>query len=100
MRGPLTLVAVNDLAEPADETLMLAYAAVVLACGLGLVWAGDLSWGRNPWDNPFSNTVALAHTSDGGTLRIGEFRRMGWFPKRNGRAPPTHWIRWVWMRSN
>lgn len=26
-RGPLTLVAVNDLAEPADETLMLAYAA-------------------------------------------------------------------------
>ena len=27
VRGPLTLVAVNDLAEPADETLMLAYAA-------------------------------------------------------------------------
>ncbi len=26
-RGRLTLVAVNDLAEPADETLMLAYAA-------------------------------------------------------------------------
>lgn len=26
-RGPLTLAAVNDLAEPADETLMLAYAA-------------------------------------------------------------------------
>jgi len=25
-RGPLTLAAVNDLAEPADETLMLAYA--------------------------------------------------------------------------
>jgi hypothetical protein len=28
--------------------------------------------GRNPWDNPFSNTVALARTSDGGTLRIGD----------------------------
>lgn len=27
VRGPLTLAAVNDLAEPADETLMLAYAA-------------------------------------------------------------------------
>ena len=27
VHGPLTLVAVNDLAEPADETLMLAYAA-------------------------------------------------------------------------
>ena len=26
-RGPLTLVPVNDLAEPADETLMLAYAS-------------------------------------------------------------------------
>jgi len=26
-QGPLTLAAVNDLAEPADETLMLAYAA-------------------------------------------------------------------------
>ena len=27
MQGPLTLAPVNDLAEPADETLMLAYAA-------------------------------------------------------------------------
>ena len=26
-QGPLTLAPVNDLAEPADETLMLAYAA-------------------------------------------------------------------------
>lgn len=41
--------------------------------------------GRNPWDNPFSNEVALARTSDGGTLRIGEFRRAGWFPARGGR---------------
>lgn len=40
--------------------------------------------GNNPWDNPFSNEVALARTSDGGTLRIGEFRRLGWFAP-NGR---------------
>jgi len=41
--------------------------------------------GGNPWNNPFSNEVALARTSDGGTLRIGEFRRLGWFARRNGR---------------
>ena len=41
--------------------------------------------GNNPWDNPFSNEVALARTSDGGTLRIGEFRRLGWFAQRGGR---------------
>jgi predicted dehydrogenase len=41
--------------------------------------------GNNPWDNPFSNSVALARTSDGGTLRIGEFRRLGWFAARPGR---------------
>lgn len=41
--------------------------------------------GRNPWDNPFSNEVAFARTSDGGSLRIGEFRRLGWFAARNGR---------------
>ena len=41
--------------------------------------------GKNPWNNPFSNEVALARTSDGGTLRIGEFRRLGWFATRNGR---------------
>lgn len=41
--------------------------------------------GNNPWDNPFSNEVAFARTSDGGSLRIGEFRRVGWFAARNGR---------------
>lgn len=41
--------------------------------------------GNNPWDNPFSNETALARTSDGGTLRIGEFRRVGWFAARSGR---------------
>ncbi|MBC8011503.1 MAG: Gfo/Idh/MocA family oxidoreductase [Burkholderiales bacterium] len=40
--------------------------------------------GENPWDNPFSNEVTTARTSDGGTLRIGEFRRIGWFAP-NGR---------------
>ena len=29
--------------------LLLGYAALVLACGLALVAAGDLSWGRAPW---------------------------------------------------
>lgn len=41
--------------------------------------------GANPWDNPFSNETVLARTSDGGSLRIGEFRRLGWFPARGGR---------------
>ncbi len=40
--------------------------------------------GNNPWDNPFSNEVAIARTSDGGSLRVGEFRRIGWFAP-NGR---------------
>lgn len=52
---------------------------------------GGYGAGRNPWDNPFSNTVVLAQTSDGGSLRVGEFRRLGWFAERNGRevAMPT-----------
>ncbi|MCX7299987.1 MAG: Gfo/Idh/MocA family oxidoreductase [Rhodobacterales bacterium] len=41
--------------------------------------------GKNPWDNPFSDTVMLGRTSDGGTIRVGEFRRLGWFAERNGR---------------
>lgn len=41
--------------------------------------------GNNPWNNPFSNEVALARTSDGGMIRVGEFRRIGWFAQRNGR---------------
>ena len=58
--------------------------------------------GRNPWDNPFSNTVALARTSDGGTLRIGEFRRLGWFPLRNGREVmmPTFYASDACMESS
>jgi predicted dehydrogenase len=46
---------------------------------------GGYGTGRNPWDNPFSNTVALGRTSDGGSIRIGEFRRLGWFAERSGR---------------
>lgn len=31
--------------------------------------------GNNDWDNPFSNETALMRTSDGGAIRINEFRR-------------------------
>ncbi|MBM3933424.1 MAG: Gfo/Idh/MocA family oxidoreductase [SAR202 cluster bacterium] len=34
--------------------------------------------GANHWDNIFSNESALMRTSDGGMLRINEFRRVGW----------------------
>jgi predicted dehydrogenase len=34
--------------------------------------------GGNLWDNPFSNESALVRTSDGGMMRINEFRRVGW----------------------
>lgn len=34
--------------------------------------------GANLWDNPFSNQSALVRTSDGGMMRINEFRRIGW----------------------
>lgn len=34
--------------------------------------------GGNHWDNPFSNQSALMRTSDGGMVRINEFRRVGW----------------------
>lgn len=33
--------------------------------------------GVNVWDNLFSNEIALFRTSDGGTCRINEFRRVG-----------------------
>lgn len=33
--------------------------------------------GRNFWDNPWSNQSALMQTSDGGMLRLNEFRRCG-----------------------
>jgi predicted dehydrogenase len=34
--------------------------------------------GANQWDNLFSNETALMRTSDGGMIRINEFRRIGW----------------------
>jgi len=34
--------------------------------------------GKNLWDNPFSDETALMRTSDGGMVRINEFRRVGW----------------------
>lgn len=46
--------------------------------------SGDGVFGRgcNKWDNPFSNETALFRTSDGGTARINEFRRVGWYSSR------------------
>ena len=32
----------------------------------------------NLWENPFSNETAIMRTTDGGMLRINEFRRVGW----------------------
>ena len=34
--------------------------------------------GANMWDNVFSNETAMMRTSDGGMMRINEFRRIGW----------------------
>lgn len=34
--------------------------------------------GGNLWDNPYSNQTALFRMSDGGSMRINEFRRAGW----------------------
>lgn len=34
--------------------------------------------GKNLWDNPFSDQTALMRTSDGGMVRVNEFRRVGW----------------------
>ena len=34
--------------------------------------------GANLWGNVFSNETALMRTSDGGMMRINEFRRIGW----------------------
>lgn len=39
---------------------------------------GVFGEGANFWDNPFSNETALMRTSDGGMMRINEFRRLGW----------------------
>lgn len=35
--------------------------------------------GRNLWNNPFSNEYALMQTSDGGSMRVTEARRVGLF---------------------
>jgi predicted dehydrogenase len=40
--------------------------------------------GANDWDNTFSNETALMRTSDGGMMRINEFRRIGWRTPRGG----------------
>jgi predicted dehydrogenase len=39
---------------------------------------GIFQKGVNLWDNPFSNETALMRTSDGGMMRINEFRRIGY----------------------
>lgn len=46
---------------------------------------GVFGAGRNLWDNPFSNETALFRTSDGGTARINEFRRVGHWGGRSVR---------------
>ncbi|MCC2684821.1 MAG: oxidoreductase domain protein [Paenibacillaceae bacterium] len=45
---------------------------------------GIFQKGGNLWDNPFSNQSALMQTSDGGMLRINEFRRVGWWSRFSG----------------
>jgi len=40
--------------------------------------------GANLWDNVFSNETGLMRTSDGGVMRINEFRRIGWRGKAGG----------------
>ena len=43
--------------------LVLAYAALVLACLLTLIAAGDLSWGRAPWQNLLKTVSEFAQPS-------------------------------------
>ena len=49
--------------------------------------SGDVIFGRglNRWDNPFSNETALLRTSDGGSVRINELRRVGHWGGRSVR---------------
>ncbi len=42
--------------------------------------------GANHWDNEFSNQTALLRTSDGGTARLNEFRRIGFSAGRSVRV--------------
>lgn len=44
---------------------------------------GIFKEGGNLWDNPYSNETALIRTSDGGMMRICEFRRVGWSGDRS-----------------
>ncbi|WNR46032.1 Gfo/Idh/MocA family protein [Paenibacillus roseipurpureus] len=44
---------------------------------------GIFKKGGNLWDNPFSNQSALVRTSDGGIMRLNEFRRVGWGGKNS-----------------
>jgi phosphonate transport system permease protein len=44
-------------------TLVLVYAGLVLACFWSLAAAGDLSLGRNPWENLQKSLAELAHPS-------------------------------------
>jgi predicted dehydrogenase len=41
--------------------------------------------GANEWDNVFSNQTALCRTSDGGSARLNEFRRIGHYGGRSVR---------------
>jgi predicted dehydrogenase len=54
--------------------------AVSVSCiGLDDSEHEDGCWGKgkNLWDNPYSSQSALFRTSDGGMMRINEFRRVG-----------------------
>lgn len=46
--------------------------------------------GENNWDNVFSNQTALMKTSDGGMMRINEFRRVGWWGKHSSNPLVIH----------
>jgi phosphonate transport system permease protein len=53
--------------------LVLVYGALVLACLFTLWTAGDLSWGRAPWDNLLKTVSEFAHPS---------FLDLWWGPER------------------
>ena len=46
---------------------------------------GIFRQGANNWDNEFSNETALFRTSDGGSARLNEFRRIGHYGGRSVR---------------
>lgn len=51
---------------------------------------GIFDVGANYWDNPYSNQTALMRTSDGGMMRINEFRRVGWWGKHSSNPLVIH----------